>query len=104
MAKYTGQISTGQYEFLAFELEGTAEEATEAYKGLQEAWNPKQDGIGVPLKEFNAFLDSFLNTSHAPDGGLEVWERMSTQQKIIVNEVKKSIKRITSKNHVIRAD
>lgn len=92
--KYLAHVPTEQYGFISVEVEGIAEDATEAYRGLQEAWKPRQDGTGVPLKEFNSFLDSFLNTSHAPDGGLEVWERMSTQQKVIVNEVKKALRRI----------
>lgn len=92
--KYTGQISTGQYEFLNFEIEGTAQDAVEAYKELQTAW---KGGEGVSSKDFNAFLDTYISTGKP--GELEVWENMTDQQKIIVNEVKKSFARIKSKNN-----
>ena len=90
--KYTGQISTGQFEYLAFEMDGgTAEGAVEAYKDLQEAWKPK---VGLGDKEYNAFIDRMLmgETNH-----VEEYNVMSPEQQKCVQTIKRALKRIEAK-------
>lgn len=85
--KHTFHIATGQYEFLEQEFEGTTEEAVEAYKELQGAW---KGGEGLPQKEWNEWLDSYLA---GKPGSIDDWNQMSDFQKQVVNEIKKSRKR-----------
>lgn len=92
--KYTCHVPIEQYGFISCELEGTAEDALEAYQELSHA---KDGGTGISMKEFNTFFDSYVNTGHAPENGMEVWERMSLDQKKILNEFKKCLARIKPK-------
>lgn len=85
--KYLAHVPTEQYGFISIEVEGTAEEAVQAYKELQEAF---KGGSGLPTKEFNAWLDSYLE---GKPGSVNEWEQMSTVQKLVINEIKKSRKR-----------
>ena len=89
--KYICHVPIEQYGFISVEIEGTAEDAHEAYQELSHA---KGDGTGITSKEFNDWLDCYLNTGHAPDGGLPAWEEMSLEQKKIINHVKLAFKRI----------
>ena len=102
--KYLLHIPTEQYGFISAEIERVEEEGTyagriatphdavEAYKAVQEAF---KGGAGVSSKDFNAFLDTYISTGKP--GELEVWEQMTDQQKIVINEVKKCFSRIKSK-------
>lgn len=89
--KYLVHVPTEQYGFISCELEGTAEDAMETYKEISQANKPKE---GISPKEFNSFLDCYLSTGSPPDGGITLWEEMSDTQKIVVNEIKKTFKRI----------
>ncbi len=91
--KYTCHIPTEQYGFISVDIEGTAEEAFAAYEEVKRGLLA---GAGIPHREFCSFLDSYLKTGKPPEDGLEVWERMDTRQRDIVNEVKKCLKRITN--------
>lgn len=93
--KYTGHIKTGDYEFLQFELEGTAEDAVEHYRALQEAW---KGGTGIPHKDWCRFLDVYLSTGTPPEDGMSLWQDMDERQKWMVNETKKCLKRINKTN------
>ena len=91
--KFSGQISTGQFEYLAFEVEGTPEAAVEAYRALQVAF---KGGEGLPEKEFNAFLDRQLmgETNH-----VEEYQLMSAEQQKVVQTIKRSLKRIEARQN-----
>ena len=90
--KYTAHVPTEQFGFISIELEGTAEEAVQAYKELAQTY---KGGAGISSKEFNDFLDVYVSTGHPPEGGLQVWEQMDEKQKHVVNELKKLFKRLT---------
>lgn len=48
----------------------------------------------LPKKEFNSFLDTYIETEK---GNLETLLKMSPSQQAIIQEVKKSIKRLKYK-------
>lgn len=87
--KYQGQIRTGDFEYLHFEVEGTAEEAVEKYRELKSAW---EGGAGLPEKEFNAALDEYLTTKTLTDGA-DRYAAMNTQQRGIIQTIKRSFAR-----------
>lgn len=49
-----------------------------------------KNGEGLPAKEWNAWLDGYLA---GKAGDPDEWERMNANQKLLINEVKKSRKR-----------
>lgn len=89
MPKYTCHVPTEQYGFIAVEVDGTADEAVEAYNDLKIAFT---EGAGLAPKEWNSWLDEYLK---GKAGNIEEWEQMSFKQKSIINEIKKSNKRTT---------
>jgi len=88
--KYTAHVPVEQYGFISVEIDGTPEEAVEAYEGLKKA---SQGGVGLPNKEWNRFLDCYVFTGKPPEDGIALWEAMDSRQRDIVNEVKKVLKR-----------
>ena len=90
--KYLAHVPTEQYGFLSVEIEGSADDAVQAYKELQRAW---RGGEGLTTKEFNKFLDNMLL------GGEPLlsddYASLSAYQTDIVQTIKRSIKRITPK-------
>lgn len=90
--KTTYRIPTKeQYSYVEVEYDESLdeEEIARRYFILTEALKPK---VGVSQKEFNGFLDAQLKNV---GGDIEVYNRMSTEQKSVVQEVKKAIKRVT---------
>lgn len=85
--KYEGHIKTGDYEYLQFELEGTAEEAVEAYRSLQEAW---KGGKGLGMKEFAKIVLEYCKTGAIVNGGDKDF---SSNEKLLLGELKKIIRR-----------
>ena len=88
--KYDFQISTGQFEFIHGEVEGTPEDAVMAFKALKRAY---EGGSGLPAAQFNSWLDTYLA---GKAGSSDEWEQMSDAQKVVINEIKKSKKRNTN--------
>lgn len=95
--KFTGHIKTGDYEFLQFELDGSAEDAVAAYKELQDAWKG-EDGTGITHKDWCRFLDTYLSTGSPPEDGMSLWQDMNSEQKRVVNECKKTLARLSRKS------
>lgn len=87
--KYLGHVPTEQYGFISFELEGTVDEATEAYRALQRTW---ASGPGLSLKEMDSFLDQQLSGNGIKDG-VEIYEKMNSEQKDRVQWLKRGLKR-----------
>lgn len=87
--KYTGQISTGQYEFLAFELE--SDDPIEAVASLQSLKTAFSGGEGVSNKEIAATLYEYCLTGKVAAGG-NTYENLSLEQKLLVKEVQKLIR------------
>ncbi len=80
--KYLCHVPTESYGFISVELDGDADEAVEAYKELQAAWN--------------ALRDNYLLTGQM-DGDPGELEKLSPQQKYWVNETKKALAGIKRK-------
>lgn len=90
--KYEAHVPTEQFGYISLEIEGEAEDAVSAYKALQRAWN--SGGAGLPQKDWTRFLDSYLGTGKPPEDGMSLWEDMNDFQRAVVNECKKTIKRL----------
>ena len=92
MNKYHIRVPADQYAYLEAEFEGTSEEAVEEYRRLTKL---VKGGPGLPDKEFNAILDKFAWEDKG-DNGMEAeqYERMSDEQKSIIQAIKRSRKRI----------
>ncbi len=91
--KALAHIPTEQYGFIEQELEGsTNEEIKMAYNAIKRAWEAQE---GLTTKDFNAFLDNMLlkeDFNH-----VETYEAMNDQQRAVVQEIKKCLKRIKEK-------
>lgn len=84
---------TGDYENITTHFTGTFEDAAEASKQLQ---NLVHGGSGIAEADFRSCLDSML-AGDSVRNGVEMWEKMSKEQKVVVQEVKKAVKRINYK-------
>jgi len=91
--KYLCHVPTEQYGFVSVEVEGTAAEARQAYQEVADAFKPTPVNE-MPAKDFQAILDDLME-DHSIAGDPGSLELMSPVQRQIINEVKKSIKRIT---------
>ncbi len=87
---YSIHVPTEQFGFVAAEGFETPEEANEAYVSVQAL---VLNGEGLPEKEWKEFLNLYLSDKKIPDG-VEMWARMNSAQKWMVNEVKKTKARI----------
>lgn len=85
--KYTGQISTGQYEYLNFELEGSAEEAVAEYKTLQRLYT---GGSGVGIKKLAEVITEYCKTGSIVEGHEYDF---STNEALLIGEIKKLIRK-----------
>lgn len=92
--KYTGHVAIGQYEFI--EVEGESlEEVSEACRAIKREWGGAD---GLPDKEFNAFLDRQLT---GEDNHIEEYEKCSDMQKVIIQAIKRALKRIEAKQNKV---
>lgn len=83
--KYEVHVPVEQYGYISAELNSDApQEATDAYRSIQEAWDGK---LGLESKAWSVWLDSYLQGKAGP---VEEWEQMSDFQKKCINEIKKS--------------
>lgn len=81
-----------QYAYIELETEVmSADDAVVAYNDAMRLLKPSE---GLPAKEFNAFLDKYLTEN---TGDLETYNRMNQQQKDVIQEIKKSFKRLKTK-------
>ena len=85
------RLTTGQYEYVELDFEGTGEEALLEYTRLKAI----QGGFGLPEKEFNDALDRYLCEGQM-DGN--VYERMDLSQKTFIQTIKRSINRTKNRN------
>ena len=79
------------FSFIEFEFSGTPEEAMDEYRRLTGA--VKED-TGISTADFNAVLDDLLEDGSIKGDPAIVAELMSSAQRFVINEVKKSYKRI----------
>lgn len=86
--KYTLRIPTVQYGYIETEFEGTAEEAFAEHDRLINIHN---GGFGLPKEEFNEALDRYLSDQ---TGDTDQYLRMSKEQQLVIQEIKKAFKRL----------
>lgn len=91
--KYTIHLPTEQYGFVEAEFDGELEAVEPFYRELADQFKPKPTN-SLPTKEFNGFLDRQLL---GEGNHIDEYEKMSPQQKQVVQEVKKALARIKSK-------
>lgn len=81
-----------QFEYIMGEIEAdTPEKAVEAYKTLKKAYYV---GGGIPEKEYVALYD-MLRLKGSLTGDPGIISQMSIGQRFALNELKKSLKRVT---------
>ena len=85
-------IPTREYEFIEIELNGTPEEITETNRHFNSL--VKQNGDGIPIKEFNQAIDRYLIKG---TGLTETYLAMSKSQQDIFQTIKKAFSRINKK-------
>lgn len=85
--KYEAHIKTGDYSFLGFELEGTVEEAVQAYRDLERAYN---GGAGVGIKKLAEIIHEYCKTGNIADGG---GYDFSSNESLLLNELKKLVRK-----------
>lgn len=86
------RIPTVQFGYLEFESDCTPEEAIFEHNRLIKLYNTSNEGL--PHLEWNHALDGYLATNQMPS---EVYEGLNDTQKGVIQEIKKSVKRITPK-------
>lgn len=89
------RLATQQFCYISFFLEGTPEDIIAEEKRIQKLY---QGGEGLSQKEFNSFLDDYLATydgesTYTDNFNPDQYSKMSNDQKLIINEIKKSKKR-----------
>jgi len=86
------RIPTKQYGFIEIESEvNSAEDAIVAHNDILKLY---AGGEGLDIKEWNAWLDRYLTDG---TGDTDSYMRMSLPQQNIIQEIKKSMKRIKVK-------
>lgn len=92
MAKITYHIPTEQFGFVEVENEHEEGVEVESYESVKAFFvPPTSPEEGLDQKEWNTALDGYLTLNTMPS---EVYERMSLKQKGLIQEIKKSIKRL----------
>lgn len=94
--KYTAQIRipTQQYGYVEVTVEGTPDFIHEANAEFTQIFAVKE---GLSTKEFNGALDEYLQTNSfkTPE---DTFFKMNPEQQKIIQEIKKSVKRLTAKD------
>lgn len=86
------------YAFVEIEVEGTADEIATANQELKLAIN---GGDGLPIKEWRAFLDSLVSGNlNDVEKYVDTMRELSTYQKSVVDELRKSFNRVNYKNKI----
>lgn len=87
------RIPTVQYGYVEVTLEDTPEGIFEANRNLLVLYGPKS---GIDKKEMNTVIDKML-LGQSVEGGIELYERMSDDQKFATQTLKRGLDRIKSK-------
>lgn len=89
------RIPTEPYAYLEIEFEGTEVEMVDKHNELIRLYNEsKTPNGGLGQKEWNRALDGYLEANNMD---AETYEAMSETQKMIIQEIKRSVKRINYK-------
>ena len=87
--KYTLHCPVEQYGFIQVDDIPTQEEAIEEYQSVMRNF---VGGAGLPSKEFNEIYDTYRKTQKMENGG-DFYDNLSRDQKLAINELKKSFNR-----------
>ena len=87
------RIPTTQYGFIEIESDCTPSEAIDLHNLLLVEYN-QSIGVKTPTKEWNRILDKYLSENQITS---DDWVSLGGGQKYIINEIKKSTKRIITK-------
>lgn len=85
--KYLAHVPTEQYGYISVEIEGTPEEAVEAYRALQGAW---KGGDGLGMKSFAKVVLEYCTSKEIANGGDH---NFSTNEKLLLGEIKKLLRK-----------
>ena len=92
--KYELRVPTSeQYAYISCSFEGTHEEAVEEYKQLTQL---VKGGTGLSYLDFNEALDRYLWGDESMEA--ETYVAMSPEQQFVIQNIKKSRKRINYTN------
>lgn len=86
------RVATDMYEFIELEIDGNEEEIWDAYQSLKRKATLKNKP-GLDSKEWNKCIDQYLN---GKDMDSDLYERMNDDQLRVIQEIKKSFKRISA--------
>ncbi len=86
------RVPSEQYAFIEVEVEETPERILEIHDQFLKAVKPQE---GIADKEWRTALDRYLTNN---DMDADVYASMSPTQKLIIQEIKKSIGRVNYKN------
>ncbi len=87
------RVPTIQYGYIEVEVEGDANEIIDQHQELLKAYT-NINGDGLPEVEWRDTLDRYLTEQKMSS---DVYEKMNNEERTIINEIKKSIKRIEAK-------
>lgn len=96
------RIPTEMYAYIEVEVEQKEESIDriiQSYFSVKDAFERESKarlGQGLSAKEFNAFLDKYLNDG---EGNLEVYQAMSPAQKQTIQDIKRAFNRINRGKH-----
>ena len=95
--KVTYRIPTEMYAYVEvekeYQLDPSADDIVNHYQELIQSFRPK---LGLPEKEWREALDRYLTSN---DLEADVYVTMSDSQKNVIQQIKKSIKRVNYKNN-----
>lgn len=93
--KYEAHINTGEFSYIGYSLEGTAEDAVRAYKELETLY--KIGNAGMPKKEFEEIIELMIAREPIQnDPG--ILESLNTAQKWALDIVRRATDRVDYKN------
>lgn len=91
--KYTIRIPTSQYAYIETEYETEDSiEAIQFHNQLQKEYTASLTTKELDSKEWNAVLDRYLSENKISS---DLYDRLSNDERIILNEIKKSFARIS---------
>lgn len=90
------RIPLDQYAYINVKFDGTPDEALQEYRRLMALSKaPVTPETGLPVKVWNQTLDNYLMTGNITE---DLYTGMSDRQRLLINEIKKSLNRIKAKD------
>lgn len=86
------RIPTDQYAYINVQVGGEPDDIMQAYKEFSALVKPQE---GLPPKEWRQALDEYLNTNSFSNAD-DTYFKMNPQQQYVIQEIKKSVKRVTA--------